>query len=141
MNRVLVVIICLCTILLASCSLYKDIVEGIDVATVFAEEFCLALTENSFENAKSYLCPYSAPSKEDFEKHIAKLEEFNDIDFSTGIQITNRSDNGWSGINGKYAYEIIFDTLIGEKEITLFFIVIKGEATYEIFSFGVKPKS
>ena len=140
MKRVLIVVLCICTLLLSSCTLYQEIVGGIDGATTFAEEFCISLADDNFDNAKSYLCSdYSAPSKEDFEKYIAKLEDFNKIDFSEGIKIINRSDNGWSGVNGNYAYEIVFETLVGEKEVNLFFVVVKSDNNYGIFSFGINP--
>lgn len=140
MKKILLVLICICLVNVSGCTLYKELQAGIEEATIIAEEFCFALAEDDSSNAKSYLSPnYSAPNKEDFEKYVAKLEEFNGIDFSNGIQIIDRSDNGWSGINGEYAYEIIFNTLIGEKEINLFFVVIKNENSYGIFSFGVNP--
>ena len=138
MKKVLVILICTCTLLFSGCVIYEHIQSDINAAGDFAKEFCLSLATDNIEKSKEYLSStYSAPNKEYFEKHIAMIESYNGIDFSDGIDIKNCLYNGKVSING--TYEFVFETLVGEKEIDLFFTVIKNEDRYEIFSFGANP--
>ena len=138
MKKLLILLICLCTLLFSGCVIYEHIQSDIDAAGDFAEEFCLALANEDLEIVKQYLSSTSsAPSKEYFEKHLAKTEAYNGIDFSDGITINERSFDTKANINN--AYEFDFNLLVGEKNIIMFVTVIKNEYNYEIFSFGVNP--
>ena len=138
MKKILSILLCFCAFLSSGCAKYKLTRSEINEAHAFAEKFCYTLQNDDIEKAKEYLCSdYSAPPKEDFEKYLAKLESYNNIDFSEEIIIHDRSYNGCSAVNA--AHELIFEMLIGGKEISLFFLVLKVEDGYELFSFGINP--
>lgn len=137
MKKLLILLICLCTLLFSGCVIYEQGQANIKAAGDLAEEFCLALANEDIEKAKQYLTTSSAPSKEYLEKHLTTIENYYDIDFSDGIIINERVYRSRTNMNA--AYEFDFNLLVGEKNIDMFFTVIKTGDKYEIFSFGVNP--
>lgn len=142
MKRILLVMFCILAVTLSGCSIPGKFTDEFDYAMAFAEDFCVALANDDIEKAKEYLYPtYSTPKKEDLNQYIEKIEEFNEIDFSEGITITNRTTNGWTmgGVYPGTTYYFVLEMLVGKVEVKLFFKVTKIESEYGIFSFGIEP--
>ena len=82
MKKVVALLLIISSVFFSSCNFEK--------AQSFGNEFCYALSEN-VEEAKVFLHPDSKLNGEKFDKFIAQLEQFNEIDFSQDIEITSSS--------------------------------------------------
>ena len=130
MKKFLVILLIFSTICLSSCNF--------DKAQVYGNEFCYALAENN-EIAKEYLHPSSKLNEENFDKFIDKLEQFNQIDFSNGLEIINSSfvSLTYGVVWEAYKYEYTYEILINDKTIKMFCVIIDNVKGYGIYSFGI----
>ncbi len=130
MKKFLVLLLIFSTICLSGCDF--------DKAETYGSEFCYALAKSN-DVAKEYLHPASKLNGKEFEKFITKLEQFNEIDFSEGLEIIDSSFTSsalgvvWDGYKYEYTYEIF----VSDKTIMIFCVILDDSEGYGIYSFGI----
>lgn len=130
MKKIIVFLLIFSTIFLLSCDF--------DKAQAYGNDFCYALAQSN-DAAKEYLHPSSKLNGDRFENFVNKLEEFNEIDFSSGIEVKGSSFSASSyryDVNG-YHYEYIYEVTINGKTVKMFCIIIDDVHGYGIYSFGI----
>jgi len=130
MKKLLILLLIFSTICLSSCNF--------DKARAYGNEFCYALAESN-DVAKERLHPTSKLNGEAFEKYIAKLEQFNEIDFSEGLEIIDSSftSSAWGVVWNGYKYEYTYEIFVSNKTIIMFCIILDDSQGYGIYSFGI----
>ncbi len=140
MKKILAIILLICTLCLSSCGILEELKTGIDEATALAEDFCKALASENLDKAKSYLHPDSTPSQHELSSFVAKLEREHDIDFSNGVSFKLRNGINSSYYNSMYdgsVHEIDYYILVGDVTVNFFFVVVKNDNGYGLYSFGI----
>ena len=123
-----------------SCSTFEQLINETNDALEFSEEFCLALAYDDIENAKEYLHPDWISQNGNFEDYILKFEKENKVDFSNGVAIRNRYDGTPTAFTTEYngrIYELKIDVVIGNQELTLYFLIVDNNVGYGIYGFQV----
>ena len=116
-----------------------NLLESNDKAETHVKDFCNALATSN-EEAQKYIHPNSRLIGEKFDSFVAKLEEFNEIDFSSGIEIKECkivSYTQFALLNGGDEYEYRCQLDVAGKTVKMFFIVSDNDEGYGIYSFGV----
>ena len=116
-----------------------NLVEPNDKAEMCVKDFCNALVTSNDE-AKKLIHPNSRLIGEKFDNFVAKLEEFNEIDFSSGIEIKECKIVSYTQLallNGGDEYEYMCRLDVAGKIVKMFFIVSDNDEGYGIYSFGV----
>ena len=130
MKKFLVLLLIFSTICLSGCDFNK--------AETYGNKFCYALAKSN-DAAKECLHPASKLNGEEFEKFITKLEQFNEIDFSEGLEIIDSSftSAAWGVVWNGYKYEYTYELLMGEKTIMMFCVILDDGEGFGIYSFGI----
>lgn len=130
MKKLLVLLLVFSTVCLSSCNF--------DKAQAYGNEFCYALAESD-DVAKKYLHPASKLNGEEFEKFIAMLEQFNEIDFLEGLEIIDSSftSSAWGVVWDGYKYEYTYEIFVSDKTIMMFCVILDDSQGYGIYSFGI----
>lgn len=116
-----------------------NVLENNDKSEKHVKDFCNALATSN-EEAKKYIHPNSRLIGEKFDDFVAKLEEFNEIDFSSGIEIKECKIVSYTQLallNGGDEYEYRCQLDVAGKTVKMFFIVSDNDEGYGIYSFGV----
>ncbi len=140
MKKLITILIMLSILCLMSCSTFEQLINETNDALEFSEEFCLALAYDDIENAKEYLHPDWISQNGNFEDYILKFEKENKVDFSNGVAIRNRYDGTSTAFTTEYngsIYELKIDVVIGNQELTLYFLIVDNNAGYGIYGFQV----
>ena len=114
-----------------------------DDAIILVEDFCSALADEDFDTAKGYLHPDSTPKKEEISTFITKLEQTHNIDFSDGVAFKHRSGIRSAYYDSNYdgsVHEIDYEIVVGGASVDFFFIVVKNDNGYGVYSFGAEKK-
>ena len=101
----------------------------------------MALAYDDIENAREYLHPDWISQNGNFENYILKFEKENNVDFSNGIAIRNRYDGTATAFTTEYngsIYELEIDVVIGNQELTLYFLIVDNDVGYGIYDFRVR---
>jgi hypothetical protein len=140
MKRLFAALLVLCIFCLPGCGIMREVYSGIDEAATLAENFCTALSEDDLETAKGYLHKDGTPKAEALGLTVARLEQTHKIDFSEGVSFKKRVEGSGAYYSSQYdgsVYEITYEVTVGGVETKLFFTVVKNDADYGIYGFGV----
>lgn len=141
MKKIIAVLLVLCTLCLSGCGILKELKTGMDEAFVLVEDFCTALSNDDFDTAKGYLHPDSTPKQNELSAFITKLEQTHSIDFSDGVSFERRTEAGNAYYDSAYdgsVHEIEYKMAVGGVAIDFFFVVVKNDNGYGIYSFGIE---
>lgn len=136
-------LICIFFILscLSSCSIFRELKEGLDEAFVLIEDFCYALANDDIESAKGFLHLDSTPSKDNLSTFILNLEQTHQIDFSDGVVFKRRAASRSAYYDSSYdgtVHEVEYKIVIGGVSVDLFFTIVDNNMGYGIYSFGIE---
>lgn len=141
MKKILAIILVFCTFCLSSCGMLKELNTGKDEAFVLVENFCTALSDDDFDTAKGYLHPDSTPNQDELSTFIAKLEQTHSIDFSDGVVFKKRDWTSSTYYDSSYdgsVHEIEYKIAVGGVTTDFFFVVVKNDNGYGVYSFGIE---
>ena len=141
MKRLIAIILALCTLSLSGCAVFQELQDGMGEAFGTVVAFCEALEEDNFDAAATLLHAQGTLNKENLSAKIAKLEQTHGIDFSDGITFKHRTSFSSSYYTSEYdgsAFEATYEILVGKVSVTLFFTVVRNDAGYGIYHFGLE---
>ncbi|MBR2891742.1 MAG: hypothetical protein IKC22_05185 [Bacilli bacterium] len=128
---------------LSGCGIIKELSESKNESIKIIENFCIALSNSDIETAKTYLHPDSMPKKADLAAYVTILENRYNIDFSDGVSFYDRKsiestyyDSSYDGTIHKIEYEIV----VGNVHTDFYFNVLKNDAGFGIYNFGLTYK-
>ena len=140
MKRFLPILLLICTLYLSSCGMFKELMAGKDEATVFAEDFCLALAADDIETAKAFLHPDSFTDSTVLSAYVRDLEQLYHFDFSNGVVFTRVTDwesAYYDSYYGGSVHELEYEMTVGGKAVEFFFTVEKNDRGYGLYNWGV----
>lgn len=140
MKKLLAVLLVLCTLFLSGCGMF-EFMGGVGDATDLVKEFCVALSEDDFDTAKDCLHPDSTPSKDNLSDYILQLEQNLNINFSNGVKFKRRTGIESTYYDSEYrgsVHKIDYQILIGSVNTQFFFIVVKNNNGYGLYSFKIE---
>ena len=141
MKKIVSIILVLCTLCLSGCGILKELKAGMDEAIVLVEDFCTALSNDDPDKAKGYLHPDSRPKQDEISDFITKLEQTHSIDFSDGVSFKQRTRVAGTYYDSNYdgsVYEIGYEIAVGGVTVDFFFVVVKNDKGYGLYSFGIE---
>jgi len=120
----------------AGCSWYNDLMqpyyEERDRAYEYAEQFILAIANDDFETARTYLHPEIRDVEGIPENRIYEFEEKYHFDFSDGViiktTIVGPIEIGTDDVEYKGGFKLI----IGDENFDLYFVVTKNDSGFGI---------
>lgn len=118
------------------CAWYNDLMqpyyEERDLAYECAEQFILAIANDNFETARTYLHPEIRDVEDIPENRIYELEEKYNFDFSDGVifktTIVGPIEIGTDDVE----YNGGFKLIIGDEIFDLYFVVTKNDSGFGI---------
>ena len=146
MKKILtIVIVVLCVFSFSSCGLFdgimSDLMTGANEALTLVDDFCCALADDDIESAKGFMHTDSTLSKSNLSAFISQIEQIHDIDFSDGIAFKYREVTRCTYYDSNYGgsvYEADYEIVVGGISVDFFFIVVKNDNGYGIYSFGAE---
>ena len=140
MKKILIFVLLFSMLSLSGCAMFKELRAGMDDATTLIEEFCTALADDDLTAAQSKMHPESTPPKSELSAYVSKLEQNNNVDFSNGVAFKRRSSTSATYYDSQYdgsVYENTYEIVVGNKAVDVFFVVVKNDKGYGIYSFGI----
>ena len=118
------------------CAWYNDLMqphyEQRDRAYEYAEQFILAIANDNFETARTYLHPEIRDVEDIPENRIYELEEMYHFDFSDGVIIKTTIVGPIAIGTDDVEYNGGFKLIIGDENFDLYFVVIKNDSGFGI---------
>ncbi len=127
------IISCFCIFSLVSCS---GGIKG-DEAKAFINDFFAAIVAEDYDKAEEFLHP-ERPA--DLETFLLSVENDEDIDFQSGIEIekyTGFSSTVYNSTVGGATYELTMRAKVGDKEVEFTIEIVKNENGYGIYNFDL----
>ena len=134
MKKLIAIMLVIIIFSVAGCQCYEFNPTHAWGAVSFAEDFCLALSED-IELAKEFLHPDSTPSKDNLSTFIEEIEQKNDILFSNGVALKEvkgfefEPESNNSSIS---VYKFSLKIVVGIRPINLSFSVRMDDNGYSI---------
>ena len=120
----------------AGCSWYNDLMqpyyEERDRAYEYAEQFILAIANDDFETARTYLHPEIRDVEGIPENRIYEFEEKYHFDFSDGVIIKTTIVGPIAIGTDDVEYKGGFKLIIGDENFDLYFVVTKNDSGFGI---------
>jgi len=120
----------------AGCSWYNDLMqpyyEERDRAYEYAEQFILAIANDDFETARTYLHPEIRDVEGIPENRIYEFEEKYHFDFSDGVIIKTTIVGPIAIGTDDVEYKGGFKLIIGDEIFDLYFVVTKNDSGFGI---------
>lgn len=136
------ILLVVCLFALSGCGLFAELKQGLKDAVAVAEDFCVALADGNWTAAQECLHPDSvSPTANNIRSFVSQMENTHNVDFSDGVAFKMRTsfrsayyDSSYDGM----VHEFTYNVSIGGVDTSIFFVVVKNDAGFGIFSFGLE---
>lgn len=136
------ILLTVCMLALSGCGLLEELKKGMQDAVALAEDFCVALADGNWTAAQECLHPDSvSPTANNLESFVAQLEKNHNVDFSDGVAFKMRTSFTSAYYDSSYGgmvHEFTYNVSIGGVATSIFFVVVKNDAGFGIYSFGLE---
>ena len=129
-NILLVSMACLCVFSFVSCG---NGIKG-DEAKAFINDFFVAIVDEDYDKAESFLHP-ERPA--DLKTFLLNVEKEENIDFQAGIEIekyTGFSSSLYDTSVAGSTYELTMRTKVGDNKVTFTIEIVSNENGYGIYN-------
>lgn len=133
-NAIFTIVLCMCIVLLSSCS---GGIKGSE-AKAYINEFFTAVAGEDYSKAEAMLHP-DRPA--DLEAFFTSMEKTLNVDFQKGIEIekyTGFSSSYYDSTVKGSTYELTMKTKVGDETVKFTIEVVKNENGYGIYNLDIK---